>query len=286
MSTSAVTSAMKADPGAIDDATPVFALSRPDDGEQFRFGRFGGKLSRFLARNVATKTLAMRNDRPLATFTFDDAPASACAIGAALLERYQVHGTFYISGGGCGLISPGGRLASTEQLKALYAAGHEIGCHTFSHVAVGAVSRNTLIDELERNRIFLQGIHRDIGVRNFAYPYGDLSFAAKQSVAAHFDSCRSLRPGVNAGVIDLAALKSCELQNSSIGRQGIQDIIAATVRQHGWLIFVSHDVDDQPSRFGTSPDLLEFTLHTAAAARCHIVSVGSALQILKGAATR
>ena len=186
MSTSAVTSAMKAEPGAIDDAAAVFALSRPADGEQSRFARFGGKLSRFLARNVATKTLAMRNDRPLATFTFDDAPASACAIGAALLERYQVHGTFYISGGGCGLMSPGGRLASAEQLKALYAAGHEIGCHTFSHVAVGAVSRNTLIAELERNRIFLQGIHRDIGVRNFAYPYGDLSFAAKQCCGSAF----------------------------------------------------------------------------------------------------
>jgi len=277
---------MKPDIVAIADAPPVFALSRPDDREQSRFGRFGGKLSRFLARNVATKTLAMRNDRPLVTFTFDDAPASACATGAALLERYQARGTFYISGGGCGLMSPGGRLASAEQLKALYTAGHEIGCHTFSHAAVGAVSRNTLIDEVERNRIFLQGVHRDVGVRNFAYPYGDLSFPAKRCMAAYFDSCRSLRPGVNAGVIDLAALKSYELQNSSIGRQGILDIIAATVRQHGWLIFVSHDVDDQPSRFGTSPDLLEFTLFTAAAARCQIVSVGNALQILRGAAAR
>lgn len=286
MSTSAVTSAMKPDTGAIGDAPPVFALSRPDDGEQSRFGRIGGKLSRFLARNIATKTLAMRNDKPLVTFTFDDAPASACATGAALLERYQARGTFYISGGGCGLISPGGRLASAEQLKALYAAGHEIGCHTFSHAAVGAVNRNALFDELERNRIFLQGIHRDIGIRNFAYPYGDLSFPAKQRMAAHFNSCRSLRPGVNAGVIDLAALKSCELQNSSIGRQGIQDIIAATVRQNGWLIFVSHDVDNQPSRFGTSPDLLEFTLHTATAALCQIVSVGSALRILRGAVAR
>ncbi len=286
MTTSAATSAIKCDAAAIGDAAPVFALSRPDDAEQSRLGRFSGKLSRFMARNVAMKTLAMRNDTPLVTFTFDDAPASACSAGAALLEQYQARGTFYISGGGCGLMSPGGRLAGARQLKALHAAGHEIGCHTFSHAAVGAIGRHALIDELERNRKFLQEIYRDIVVRNFAYPYGDLSFRAKRCVEAHFDSCRSLLFGVNAGSIDLGALKSCELQNSSIGRQGVLDIIAATVRHNGWLIFVSHDVDNQPSQFGTTPDLLEFALNAATTAQCRVVSIGSALQILMGGAAR
>ena len=215
-----------------------------------------------MARNIATKTLVMRNDRPLVTFTFDDAPVSACTAGAALLGQYRGHGTFYISGGGCGLMSPGGPLATAKQLKELYTAGHEIGCHTFSHAAVAAVGRNALVAELERNRTFLQEIHHDLVPRNFAYPYGDLSFRAKQCLKTHFNSCRSLRPGMNVGVIDLGALKSCELQNSSIGCQGILDIIAAAVRQKGWLIFVSHDVDSQPSQFGVSPDLLEFALNT------------------------
>ena len=239
-----------------------------------------------MARNIATKTLAMRNDRPLVTFTFDDAPVSACAAGAALLGHYRARGTFYISGGGCGLMSPGGLLATAEQLKELYTAGHEIGCHTFSHAAVAAVRRNTLVAELERNRTFLQEIHHDLVLRNFAYPYGDLSFRAKQCLEAHFNSCRSLRPGVNVGAIDLGALKSCELQNSSIGRQGILDIIAAAVRQKGWLIFVSHDVDNQPSRFGVSPDLLEFALNTARTAGCQLVSVRDALAILGGGASQ
>ncbi|MGO9701076.1 MAG: hypothetical protein ACLPX7_17625, partial [Xanthobacteraceae bacterium] len=76
---------------------------------------------------------------------------------------------------------------------------------------------------------------------------------------------------MNAGVIDLGALKSCELQNSCIGRQGILDIIAATVRQKGWLIFVGHDVHNQPSQFGVSPDLLNFALSTARATGCQLV---------------
>ena len=271
---------------AIDDAAPVFALSRPDDGAQSRLARMSGKLSRFMARNVATKKLTMCNDKPLVTFTFDDAPASACTAGATLLEQYQARGTFYISGGGCGLMGPGGRLATAEQLKALCAAGHEIGCHTFSHSAVAAVGRDTLAADLKHNQKFLQGIDSDIVIRNFAYPYGDLSFPAKRRVETHFDSCRSLLPGANVGVIDLGALKSRELQNSSIGRQGIRDIIAETVRQNGWLIFVGHDVDKEPSQFGVSPDLLEFAMNTAKTAGCLIVNLESALQILSGVAAR
>ena len=280
---SASTSAMKEEATAIDDAAPVFALSRPDDGAQSALARIGGKLSRLMARNVATKTLAMCNDRPLVTFTFDDAPASACSTGARLLEQYQARGTFFISGGGCGLVSPGGRLASAEQLKALYAAGHEIGCHTFSHAAVAAISRNALAADLKRNRTFLQGIDSGIVIRNFAYPYGDLSLPAKRCVETHFDSCRSLLPGVNSRVIDLAVLKSCELQNSSIGREGIRNIIAETVSRKGWLIFVSHDVTEQPSQFGVSPDLFEFALNTATTAGCRIETTHGALLVLRAA---
>jgi len=280
MTISATTSANQGD--AFGGAAPVFALSRPDAGRESPLARIGGKVSRFMARNIAVKTLAVRNDRPLVTFTFDDAPVSACTIGAALLQQHQGRGTFYISGGGCGLMSPGGPLATAAQLKELYIAGHEIGCHTYSHAAVSAVGREALVVELQRNRIFLQQIDRNLIVRNFAYPYGDLSFRAKQCLATHFDSCRSLRPGVNVGTVDLGALKSCELQNSSIGRQGILDTIAATVRQNGWLIFVSHDVDDQPSQYGISRELLEFALTTAKTAGCPLLSVGEALAMLSG----
>ena len=187
MKMSAAVSPRKEEAVAIDDAAPVFALSRPDDGGQSRLARMSGKLSWFMARNVATKKLTMCNDKPLVTFTFDDAPASACTAGAALLEQYQARGTFYISGGGCGLVSPGGRLATAEQLKTLCAAGHEIGCHTFSHSAVAAVGSDTLAADLKHNQKFLQGIDSDIVIRNFAYPYGDLSFSAKRFVETHFE---------------------------------------------------------------------------------------------------
>jgi peptidoglycan/xylan/chitin deacetylase (PgdA/CDA1 family) len=261
------------------DFAPQFALPR---AEQSRPARALGKLSRFAARAITVKTVRLTNERPLVSFTFDDAPVSACTIGAALLEEHKVRGTYYISGAGCGIEGFCGRLAQENDLKALAAKGHEIGCHTFSHVAAARVGRQKLIAEITRNEAFLQGVQRAAAFYNFAYPYGEFSLTTKLYLQRQFDSCRSLLPGVNIGSADLGALKSCELQNASIDRRGVASIIAATVRHNGWLIFTSHDVAAEPSRFGVSPDLLAFALATARDAGCHLTSVRDALSILRG----
>jgi peptidoglycan/xylan/chitin deacetylase (PgdA/CDA1 family) len=266
-----------------DDVIAGFALARPERRGALGLSHASGKLSRLLARRVVNKALAMRNAKPVITFTFDDAPASACETGAALLERYEARGTYYISGGGCGLASPGGRLATAVQLKTLCAAGHEIGCHTFSHAAVADIGHEALVAELERNRVFLQSLDGAVAVRNFAYPYGDLCFREKRYLERRFDSCRSLIPGVNVGTVDLGALKSCELQDASIDRHGIGEIIGEAVRRNGWLIFTCHDVEEKPSGLGVSPDLLEFAVQAARVRGCDILTAADALRSVGGA---
>jgi peptidoglycan/xylan/chitin deacetylase (PgdA/CDA1 family) len=241
-----------------------------------------GKLTRLLARNVPTKKLTMRNTRPLVSFTFDDAAATACTIGAGLLEQIHARGTFYISGEKCGKPSPTGRLATIEQLKALHAAGHEIACHTFSHMPVVGISRQALASDLDRNRLFLQSILGDSPISNFAYPYGDISFATKRYLARRYDSCRALTPGVNADVADLGVLKSNALEQATIGRQGVSHLITETVRRNGWLLFATHDVNDAPTRYGVRPDLLAFAMRSALAAGCRLVTVAQALRIMRG----
>jgi len=270
-------------PAADQFETPVAAPRTPGlVATSYRV--IAGKLTRFLARNVPTKKLMMRNTRPLVSFTFDDAAVSACTTGAMLLEQHRVRGTFYISGGNCGRPSPTGPLATADQVRALHERGHEIGCHTYSHMRVVELSQDALALDLERNRRFLQGILGDIELRNFAYPYGDISFAAKRYLGARFDSCRSHTPGVNAGVADLSVLKSRALERVSIDRQRIQDVIAETVRRNGWLLFAGHDITDMPSQYGVRPEVLDFALRTALAAGCQLVTVSQALQILWSAA--
>jgi peptidoglycan/xylan/chitin deacetylase (PgdA/CDA1 family) len=262
----------------------LFAQPRTGLDDLSLAARLSGKASRFLARNIHTKTLAMRNAQPLVTFTFDDAPASACHVGALIIEQYGARGTYYISGGGCGAPSPCGQLATIDLLQVMSARGHEIGCHTYSHAAVAGISPNELATDTERNHSFLTSISDRIAVRNFAYPYGDLSFRTKRYLEGRFDSCRSLIPGVNSGTIDLGALKTWALENASIDRGRILDLVAQTAKTRSWLIFNSHDVEEQPSRFGVSPELIAFAAATARDAGCRPVTIAEGLKLAAKAA--
>jgi peptidoglycan/xylan/chitin deacetylase (PgdA/CDA1 family) len=221
----------------------------------------------------------------MVTFTFDDVPASACITGAAILEQHDARGTFYVAGAGCGADSPGGRLATPAQLRALHADGHEIGCHTYSHPAVSDLDHAELAADLESNRLFLSEIDRGITARNFAYPYGDLSFRTKRHLETRFDSCRSLLRGVNERTADLGALKTCPLEDATIDRAEILAFIASTVRTNGWLIFSCHDVEERPSRFGITPDLLDFAVRASRDSGCRLATVADAIALARAAKT-
>src|SRR5271166_879062 len=196
--------------------------------------------SRFIARQNRRKVLALRNPRPIVTFTFDDVPASACEQGARILERHKALGTFYVAGGGCGTADPDGPLrASIDQLRTVWASGHEIGCHTYSHPAIRHMSLDEIGLERTRNQAVLQGINSDIVLRNFAYPYGDFSVRTKRYLEQCFDSCRSGHSGINRGIADLGALDAWPLQNAILDRAKVSELIAETVRTPGWLIFYS-----------------------------------------------
>jgi peptidoglycan/xylan/chitin deacetylase (PgdA/CDA1 family) len=266
-----------------EDLSVPIALPRPATFTAGPYQAIAGKVTRFLARNVPTKPLTMRNTRPMVSFTFDDAAASACTTGAALLEQHQVRGTYYISGGECGTVSPTGQLATIDQVRTLHANGHEIGCHTFSHLRVVDVDFDALDSDLDRNRKFLHDAIGDVAIDNFAYPYGYISFNAKRHLGKRYDSCRAMTTGVNAGTADLAVLKCYALEQTEIDRQTITGVIAEAVRRNGWAMFASHDVSGTPSAYGVQPDLLAFALRSALAAGCDVVTVSQALRLARGA---
>jgi peptidoglycan/xylan/chitin deacetylase (PgdA/CDA1 family) len=244
--------------------------------------RLTNMASRFIARQSRNKVLPLGDAGPLVTFTFDDVPASACEAGARVLERHGARATFYVAGQDCGAAGSGGSpRASIEQLRTVWADGHEIGCHTYSHPAIRYMSLAELSVELERNRAALKAIDRDIELRNFAYPYGDLSVRDKRYLEGCFDSCRSGHAGINSGVADLGALHAWPLQEGPLSKVKIAELIAETVRRRGWLIFFGHDVVEQPGTYGISPDLLEFSVTTAQRAGCVVTTVADGLDRIR-----
>ena len=220
------------------------------------------RASRALAFYLPTRTLVMRNRQPIVSFTFDDVDESAVFNGSRTLERHGIRGTFYVAGDLCGKRFQRWLFASTESVRAMAERGHEIGCHTFSHPDLQTLDREEIEEELDANRDFfasLGGIH----LQNFAYPYGSVGRPQKAVVQERFWSCRGVRPGVNAGRIDLGQLRAVQLYDVALDAAGIESLLDETRRRNGWLIFYTHDVAAAPTEHGCSPALLDRAIASA-----------------------
>ena len=86
----------------------------------------GAKLRRRYARLVHRRPARLDLGRPTVSFTFDDAPASA-ATAAAILERHEARGTYYLCAGLFDETGHMGRYINATEAADLAARGHEIG---------------------------------------------------------------------------------------------------------------------------------------------------------------
>lgn len=220
-------------------------------------GKLSGSINRRLAPFVFRRTLRMRNRRPIVSFTFDDAPRSAYTEGAAILERAGACGTYYVCGGLCDTSAEGMEFIRSADFAQLNERGHELACHTFSHVRVPSLNREGIVAELDRNRQFVEAACADVMLRNFSYPFGDVSPASRLAAQSRFSSCRGINAGVNHGMVDLGLLKAISIYDRVLDRKIVERHLDQAIRSNGWLIFYTHDVDARPSPYGTSPDLLE-----------------------------
>ena len=66
-------------------------------------------VQRMSARRVFQRTQAIRLDRPLISFTFDDFPRSALLNGGAILKRMGLTATYFTAMGLIGKDSPSAR---------------------------------------------------------------------------------------------------------------------------------------------------------------------------------
>lgn len=239
-----------------------------------------GGVLRKAARHHRSKPFTMRNTAPLVSFTFDDVPASAYINGAAILEQYGLRGTFYIASGILGHDDTHWRVIERDQVRALHEHGHEIGCHTFSHVPVDGLDAAKMDEECRRNQEYLNEQCGGIAATNFCYPFGRASLPRKFQLQQRFDSCRGIYEGVNSGTIDLAMLRVIELYDRTLTQEKLRRVLRETRARNGWLIFYTHDVADQPSWIGCSPRLLRATVEAVRAEHIKCLPVCAALEAI------
>lgn len=241
-----------------------------------------GKLRRRWSRLVERRTARFKLEAPIVSFSFDDIPATAAEAGAALLDAAGVKGTFYVCAGLCGRSGPMGVFASEPQIQALAQAGHEIGCHTFGHLDCGQADPNQIAGEAEVNAAALAslGLPR---ARTFAYPYGDVSPAAKRALSSRFRALRGLHAGLVEDGADLNQTPAVGIEGPD-GEATARAWLQRAVMRKAWLILYTHDVQPEPSAWGCTPEALARLVADAQAFGCEIRTVDDALNRIGAAA--
>ncbi|MGO9391057.1 polysaccharide deacetylase family protein [Rhodoblastus sp.] len=219
----------------------------------------------------------MRNTRPIVSFSFDDFPKSAVVNGAGLLASRGVAGTFYFCETFRDREVDGIKYYETSDLRALIDGGHEIGCHTASHIRVPRYSSAEIGKDLDENSSFLRGVLDDYKISTFAYPFGDMSVRSKLLLQKRFPACRSTNEGLNVGSVDLGALRASRLYSARTDEGALRALIKQAAATNAWLNLYTHDVDDKPNPFGCTPALLQSAIDMAQQAGCEILTVKNAL---------
>jgi peptidoglycan/xylan/chitin deacetylase (PgdA/CDA1 family) len=218
------------------------------------------RVNNVVARNFPVKPVRSRLAQPVASISFDDFPRSAWMEGRGILQRHDAKATYYAAGRFCGQFEDGLEYYTADDLRQIRDAGHEVGCHTFSHEHGTGVDSVALATDSMRNEAFVSDVLGDYRLTSFAYPYGDVSVRTKLLFSRRFATCRGIRVGVNAGLVDLAQLHAIGLEHHWWDPALIENEVEVAARRRGWIIFFTHDVSDSPSEYGATPEMLDHAL--------------------------
>jgi peptidoglycan/xylan/chitin deacetylase (PgdA/CDA1 family) len=239
-----------------------------------------GRITNRLLERLPGPLIDIPTATPVVSFTFDDVPHSALSEGAAILERYDARGTFYIAGGMVGQDTAERRLIDEEGCAELARRGHELGCHTFAHPNLRHLHGDALARDLAANHAFLSAITPHRPPTNFAYPYNSGSFRARALLADRFRTARGGLHGINRGPTDRTMLRAMPIEQPEDSVLALHGQVDALVAHPGWLIFFTHDLSETPTPYGCTPGSFEALVRHTRDAGCTILTVDAALDYL------
>jgi peptidoglycan/xylan/chitin deacetylase (PgdA/CDA1 family) len=238
---------------------------------------------RHIGRVMFRKLVPISGKRPIISFTFDDFPRSALLAGGKILAERGFAGTYYAALGLMGSEGPSGPLFVAQDLADLLAAGHELGCHTYSHCDSWNTPSRVFEQSVIQNRAALELLIPSAKFRSFSYPLSEPRALSKLRISQYFQCCRAGGQKFNAGTADLARLSAYFLEKSRDNIAAIKDMIDRNRQAHGWLIFATHDVAENPSPYGCTPEFFDEVVSYAGFSGSTILPVAEALKTLNHA---
>ena len=227
------------------------------------------------------RSIRLANQTPLISFTFDDFPRSALHSGGGILQEFGLAATYYASLGLMNTDGPVGRIFSEEDLGEVVARGHELGCHTFDHCHAWKTHPRAFEDSILRNQEVLSRLLPGANFSTLSYPRDIPRPQNKRLAGKYFLCSRGCSQTLNSGVTDLNLLKTFFLERRR-NDASVKALIDRNCRTGGWLIFATHDVAKNPSRFGCKPAFFKEIVHYAAASGATILPVAAALETARG----
>ena len=242
-----------------------------------------GRLSFALATRLAFRKLPVRPERGYLSITFDDIPRSAWQIGGAILGRYGVRATYYLSGDLCGKTVEGRAQYRRSDIGEILAAGHELGSHLFHHRSTLTLSPAEIRREIAQNDAFLREVAGpQFRAGSLAYPYGEVSVAAKFLSSRRFSTARGVQHGLNGQLADRDLLRVLPADNCFAAETDWASIFETIARERAWGIVLAHGVDDSGHDYSCPPARLEAIVQGAQAAGICILPVRDVVERLIG----
>lgn len=224
--------------------------------DQFR-ERLRGRYKSVSSTMLFRRPFTMRNTVPLISFTFDDFPRSALLTGGRILENHGIAGAYYTSLGCMGQNGPSGELFILQDLKDLVDKGHELGCHTYSHLNAWETSTREFVRSIKQNKKALTELFPGAEFRTLSYPLEHPRPLTKRRASKEFRGCRGGGQKINHGTIDLNFMSAYFLDRRREDLDRVKSLIDENSKIRGWLIFGTHDVCDEPSLYGCTPGYFE-----------------------------
>lgn len=232
------------------------------------------RLNKILYRN----NHLLSSDKAIISFTFDDVPKTAVINGAKILNNYGIKGTFYLSLGLLGGYSDVGLpIADRNDIENLISDGHEIGDHTYSHLRAFEVSDEEYEESILRNREKMDVLFHGYKFKSFAYPFGSVSPGKKRIVRKYYKIARGIEGGFNKSLIDKMLLKSYHLAGTKNRFGYYSRLIDKNLEEKSWLIFFTHEVQQNPTEFGCDEELLDLLLSKCLNNNCKILGISELL---------
>jgi peptidoglycan/xylan/chitin deacetylase (PgdA/CDA1 family) len=211
------------------------------------------------------------------SFSFDDFPRTAYTVGGAILKSLGATGTYYAAKALMNTENNLGEQFGPEDIHSLLRDGHELASHTYSHISCKSVSISAYRNDVDRGRKAIEQVAGISDSGNFAYPFGDVTLEAKETLGPQLCSSRSIFPGFNGPNVDLNLLRANSLYGDCGQLIKAQKLILESRKRNSWLIFYSHDVRPNPSAYGCTPSLLESTVSFALKQECRVLNVKEVL---------